>query len=189
MDNGRELPYDRLVYALGSRTADPGERAFTPETAAEPHKRLLDGPGELSVVGGGLTGLEPAAEVAETQREWRVRLVTGGAIGPGLSPKGRAHARATLTGIGVRIEESRTVARPEDLGSDAVVRAACHGRWSLGRPGGLIQAVRADDSPRDVVLRGGMAARVKEQVVRSTIHLLRPAARRPGAFAHLPGFG
>ncbi|MEU8827609.1 FAD-dependent oxidoreductase [Streptomyces sp. NPDC048636] len=275
-DDGRELPYNRLVYALGSRTADPGERAFTPETAAELHKRLLDGPGRLSVVGGGLTGLELAAEIAETHRDWSVRLVTGGEIGTGLSPKGRAHARTVLTGLGVRIEEGRTVARPEDLGSDAVVwaasmtantglaaaaglaldptgrirvdgalrsvsypriyaagdaaavrtpaagplRMACAtalptGSYaasailaeargeqprplrfrylvqcvSLGRHDGLIQAVHADDSPRDVVLRGGMAARVKEQVVRSTIRTLRLAARRPGAVAHLPGFG
>ncbi|QKV98071.1 FAD-dependent oxidoreductase [Streptomyces sp. NA02950] len=276
LDDGRELPYDRLVYALGSRTSDPGERAFTPETAAELHKRLLDGPGELSVVGGGLTGLELAAEIAETHRDWRVRLVTGGEIGTGLSPKGRAHARAALTGLGVRIEEGRTVARPEDLDSDTVVwaaamtantelaaaaglaldpagrirvdstlrsvsypeiyaagdaaavrapaagplRMACAtalptGSYaasailaeargerprplrfrylvqcvSLGRHDGLVQAVRADDSPRDVVLRGGPAARVKEQVVRSTIRTLRLAARRPGAIAYLPGMG
>ncbi|OPF73092.1 pyridine nucleotide-disulfide oxidoreductase [Streptomyces antioxidans] len=275
-DDGRVLPYDRLVYALGSRTADPGERAYTPETAAELHKRLLDGPGELTVVGGGLTGIELAAEIAESQDAWQVRLITDGEIGAGLSAKGRAHVRTTLTGLGVRIEEGRRVARPEDIDTDAVVwatamtantalaeaagialdpggrvrvdatlrsvshpeiyavgdaaamttpaagalRMACatafssgshaassliaetRGREpeplrfrytaqciSLGRRDGLIQLVRADDSPRETVLRGGAAARTKEQVVRSTVRVLRLAARRPGAVSLIPGVG
>ncbi|AGP52775.1 NAD(P)/FAD-dependent oxidoreductase [Streptomyces rapamycinicus] len=275
-DDGRRLPYDRLVYALGSRTADPGERAYTPETAAELYKRLLDGPGELTVVGGGLTGIELAAEIAESHDAWKVRLVTGEEVGTGLSAKGRAHVRTTLTGLGVRIEEGRRVARPEDIGSDAVVwatamtantalagaagialdpggrvrvdatlrsvshpeiyavgdaaamatpaagalRMACatalpsgshaassiiaetRGREpkplrfrfvaqcvSLGRRDGLIQLVRADDSPRETVLRGGTAARAKEQVVRSTVRVLRLAARRPGAVPLIPGVG
>ncbi|CAM5315315.1 Dehydrogenase OS=Streptomyces antimycoticus OX=68175 GN=SANT12839_087010 PE=3 SV=1 [Streptomyces antimycoticus] len=122
-DDGRQLPYDRLVYALGSRTPDPGERAYTPETAAELHKRLLDGPGELTVVGGGLTGIEIAAEIAESQPAWKVRLITGDEVGTGLSAKGRAHVRSTLTGLGVRIEEGRRVACPEDIDTDAVVWA------------------------------------------------------------------
>ncbi|MBP8532666.1 NAD(P)/FAD-dependent oxidoreductase [Streptomyces sp. MK37H] len=275
-DDGRQFPYDRLVYALGSRTADPGERAYTPETAAELHKRLLDGPGELTVVGGGLTGIELAAEIAESHDAWKVRLVTGEEVGAGLSAKGRAHVRTTLTGLGVRIEEGRRVARPEDIDADAVVwatamtantalaeaagitldpagrvrvdatlrsvshpeiyavgdaaamatpaagalRMACatalpsgshaassiiaetRGREpkplrfrfiaqcvSLGRRNGLIQLVRADDSPRETVLRGGTAARAKEQVVRSTVRALRLAARRPGAVPLIPGIG
>ncbi|WAP54091.1 NAD(P)/FAD-dependent oxidoreductase [Streptomyces sp. S465] len=273
-DDGRRLPYDRLVYALGSRTPGPGERAYTPETAAELHKRLLDGSGALTVVGGGLTGIELAAEIAESQRAWQVRLVIGGEIGTGLSAKGRAHVRTTLTGLGVRIEEGRRVAGPEDVDADAVVwatsmtantalaeaagialdpsgrirvddalrsvshpeiyavgdaaamataaagplRMACatalpagvhaassiiaetRGRqpeplrfrsWmqcvSLGRRDGLIQLVRADDSARERVLRGGPAARVKEQVVRSTVSALRLAARRPGVVPFIPG--
>ncbi|MER7818292.1 hypothetical protein [Streptomyces sp. NPDC096153] len=39
-DHALRLPYDRLVYALGSRTASAGERAHTTETAAGLHKRL-----------------------------------------------------------------------------------------------------------------------------------------------------
>jgi|GEM_PF-5417717 len=60
-DDGRILHYDRLVYA---RQPDPrldvptASHVFTPESAAELHKRLLDGrtpAGSLAVVGGGLT--------------------------------------------------------------------------------------------------------------------------------------
>ncbi|MET7936388.1 hypothetical protein [Streptomyces sp. NPDC005322] len=57
---------------------------------------------------------------------------------------------------------------------------------SLGRRDGLIQFVRADDSPRERILRGGAAARAKEQVARSTIRLPRLAARRPGAVRLVP---
>ncbi|MGR3932134.1 NAD(P)/FAD-dependent oxidoreductase [Streptomyces sp. BRA346] len=123
-DDGRRLPYDRLVYALGSRTADVGERAFTVESAAGLHKRLLDGPGELAVVGGGLTGIELAAELAESHRDWRVRLLSTGEVGGGLSPGGRAHVRTVLTALGVRIEEGHRVADPADVDADTVVWAA-----------------------------------------------------------------
>ncbi|WP_246097314.1 hypothetical protein [Streptomyces botrytidirepellens] len=49
--------------------------------------------------------------------------------------------------------------------------------------------MRADDAPRDLVLRGATAAHVKEQVVRSTLRVLRLAARRPDPVGHLPGMG
>ncbi|MER6143311.1 FAD-dependent oxidoreductase [Streptomyces sparsogenes] len=276
LDDGRELRYDRLVLALGSRTVAPGERAFTLETTAELHKRLLDAPGELVVVGGGLTGVETAAEIAEAHPAWRVRLVTRGEVGPGLSAKGRAHVRAVLTRLGVRVEEGHPVATPEEVDADAVVwaasmtpstepaaraglaldaagrirvdaalrstshpeiyaagdcaaavspaagalRMACatalptashvatclideaRGREprpldfrylvqcvSLGRRDGLIQSVRADDSPRELVLTGRSAAWVKERVVRFPVALMRLAARRPGLAARVPWAG
>jgi hypothetical protein len=56
---------------------------------------------------------------------------------------------------------------------------------SLGRRDGLIQFVRADDSPRGRVLTGRPAAQVKEQVVRSTVRYLRVASRR--ALSGRPG--
>ncbi|MFD3521904.1 NAD(P)/FAD-dependent oxidoreductase [Streptomyces sp. NPDC058653] len=127
-DDGRVLPYDRLVHALGSRTrtAGPGDqdRAYTVESATELHKRLQDGPGSLTVVGGGLTGIELATELAETHPGWRVGLLTEDAVGPGLSAKGRAHVRTVLAGHGVRVEEGRRVAGPDDIDTDVVLWAA-----------------------------------------------------------------
>src|SRR4051794_14953774 len=125
---GRVVGYDRLVYALGSRTGDPGPagpgRVFTAETAAELHPRLPGDPGRLTVVGGGLTGIETAAELAESHPEWRVRLVTGGKVASGVSRRGRAHIRAVLAGLGVVIEEGRRVAGADDLDADVVVWSA-----------------------------------------------------------------
>ncbi|MFD8547587.1 NAD(P)/FAD-dependent oxidoreductase [Streptomyces sp. NPDC059649] len=278
-DRGRTLLYDRLVYALGSHT-DPrgaGRRSFTAETATALHQRLLTGPGgALAVVGGGLTGIEMAAELAEAHPEWEIRLLTAGELGPGLSARGRAHVRTVLDRLRVRVTEGRRVADADDLDADAVVwtaalratgdlardagldtdpatgrirvdaalrsvshpdvyvagdaaesrsprggtlRMACatalptgahaaggiiaelRGRQprplsfsyfvqcvSLGRHDALIQSLRADDTPRETVLTGRPAAHVKEQVVRSTRHLLTLTARHPAAVRLIPNF-
>ncbi|MEE4424463.1 NAD(P)/FAD-dependent oxidoreductase [Streptomyces bugieae] len=275
-DRGRTLRYDRLVYALGSHT-DPrgaGQRSFTAETATALHRRLLTGPGALAVVGGGLTGIEMAAELAEAHPEWQVRLLTGGELGPGLSASGRTHVRTVLDRLHVRVTEGRRVTDADDLDADAVVwtaalratgdlardagldtdpatgrirvdaalrsvshpdvyvagdaaearspragtlRMACatalptgaHAARgiiaelrgtaprpltfayfvqcvSLGRHDGLIQSVRADDTPRETVLTGRPAALVKEQVVRSTRRFLTLTARHPAAIRLIP---
>jgi NADH:quinone reductase (non-electrogenic) len=126
-DDGQVLHYDRLIYALGSRTAGisgPEERVFAAESAAELHKRLLDGPGSLTVVGGGLTGIELATELAEFDPRWEVRLVTGGEIAPSVSKAGRAHIRSVLLARGVRVEEDRRVTDPGDIETDVVVWSA-----------------------------------------------------------------
>lgn len=282
-DDGRVLPYDRLVHALGSRTRSvdpvgPGnrERAYTVESATELHTRLQDGPGALTVVGGGLTGIELATELAETHPHWHVGLLTEDVVGPGLSDTGRAHVRRALADRGVRVEEGRRVARPDDIDADVVVWAAsmtpntelaraariatdAGGRvevdaalrsvshpevyavgdsaaghsatagslrmgcaaalpsgsqaansiiaelrggdpkplrfsynlqcLSLGRRDGLVQFVRADDSPRERVLTGRQAAFVKEGIVRSTVGALKMASRGPKLVGRFPGFG
>ncbi|MFG2773639.1 NAD(P)/FAD-dependent oxidoreductase [Streptomyces sp. NPDC048350] len=135
-DDGRSLPYDRLVYALGSRTGLPGgvradggagTRALhTAETAPELHKLLQDRPGSVAVVGGGLTGIEMAAELAETYGPagTPVRLLTADRLGQGLAPRGAAHVRSVLRARGVRIEEGHRVAHPDGVDADVVVWAA-----------------------------------------------------------------
>ena len=105
------LAYDTLVYAAGSTIdvdAVPGaaENARTvtdPQAAldiadalrAEPHCRVV-------VVGGGLTGLELAGEVAETQPAADVTLLTIGEPGQWLSPRARAYVGRAFDDLGVR---------------------------------------------------------------------------------------
>ncbi|MFA3842613.1 FAD-dependent oxidoreductase [Streptomyces aureus] len=81
---GHILDHHRLVYVLGGRTggnevtgASP-ERAYTAESPVQLHKRLLDSSRALTVVGGGLSGIELARPSARTARHPRVaRLISG----------------------------------------------------------------------------------------------------------------
>ncbi|PZG40880.1 hypothetical protein C1I98_22500 [Spongiactinospora gelatinilytica] len=77
--DGREFGYDTLVYALGSHTdlSLPGtaEHTYAVERAAELRERLEGGAEKVVVVGGGLTGIELAAELAESYPGRRIELV------------------------------------------------------------------------------------------------------------------
>jgi NADH dehydrogenase FAD-containing subunit len=124
---GEELPYDTLVYALGSRMdldAVPGaaEHAFTVAVAEEAERlraRLTDGD-VVTVVGGGLTGIEAATELAEQRPELKVRLVTGGVLGAALSEKGRKHLRRACARLGIEVRDDVLVA---EVRADGIVLA------------------------------------------------------------------
>ncbi|GAA2625500.1 FAD-dependent oxidoreductase [Actinomadura fulvescens] len=279
--DGREFGYDTLVYALGSRTdlSVPGvaEHASTVEQAGELRARLASGSGDVAVVGGGLTGIELATEIAETYPAWRVRLVSGTEPGATLSARARAHIEEALTRFGItalngaRVEAVqpgllrtgrgevtadvivwagsfavpplaakaglavdargrmlvdgtlRSVSHPDvyavgdaaavDIpGADVsrmscavgmpiaahaadVINARARGRTaedfrfryfiqciSLGRRDGVIQAVRSDDSPIELILPGRLGALVKELVCRFTVASLRLERRFPGSY-------
>ncbi|MFI7533905.1 NAD(P)/FAD-dependent oxidoreductase [Streptosporangium sp. NPDC049376] len=271
-----EIGYDTLVYALGSQ-ADlspvPGaaEHAHTVATLDQAERlrtRLRDG-GTAVVVGGGLTGIETAAELAECLPEVKVRLVTEGALGGALSRRAQRHLNAAFGRLAVEVREHARVAGVHDdhvtleggerLGADVTIwttgfrvpelarqagfsvdddgrmlvdptlrsvshrevygigdaaavrtadgvelRMACAtalpvaqqavraitarlaGRTpdpvrfryanqcvSLGRRDGLIQFVRGDDSPVEMVLTGRTAVAYKETIVKGTVMALR----------------
>lgn len=119
LGDGDALPYDTLVYAMGSRWADHG----TPGVAEHAHelasragaRRLRDrlaglpAGAAVAVVGGGLTGLEAVTEIAEARPDLATRLVTRDALGDWLSPKGRAHVRRVLARLGVTVHEHAPV--------------------------------------------------------------------------------
>ncbi|MBL8161610.1 MAG: FAD-dependent oxidoreductase [Anaerolineae bacterium] len=122
-DEQETLAYDYLLYALGSsadKTSISGVREHTlavgdPADAARLHERLAHLPsgGQVVVVGGGLTGIETAAEIAEAYPALRVRLVTSGVLGATLSASGRAHLHAVFARFGVAVQEHSPVARVE----------------------------------------------------------------------------
>lgn len=124
---GERLPYDTLVYALGSRmdlASVPGvaEHANTVAVAEEAERlraRLRDGD-VVTVVGGGLTGIEAATELAEQRPELKVRLVTAGVLGAALSEKARRHLRRTFTRLGIELRDQADVA---EVRADGVVLA------------------------------------------------------------------
>ncbi|MFE2992837.1 NAD(P)/FAD-dependent oxidoreductase [Streptomyces sp. NPDC059262] len=122
-DGSAQLPYDTLVYALGSGHDDngvPGVAEYAHQIASRPGAlRLRERLAGLSqgetvvVVGGGLTGLEFATEVAETRPDLGVALAARGELGDWLSPKGRAHLRKVTDGLGITVYENAAVTRVE----------------------------------------------------------------------------
>jgi NADH:ubiquinone reductase (H+-translocating) len=108
----RTIGYDTLVYAIGS-VADTGTVA-----GAEAHAYTLnnvesagrlaallaaDPDATVAVVGGGLTGVEAATEIAERHPAARVVLLSRAAPGPLMSPRARAHLDRALTRLGIEV--------------------------------------------------------------------------------------
>lgn len=117
--SGAELNYDYLIYAVGSTGATPstvpGFAEFAHsvadlESARRLHYALTDLPlpAPVTVVGGGLTGIETAAELAEQGRP--VTLVCGPVLGPSLSKRGRRSVAKRLRRLEVNVLESVAVA-------------------------------------------------------------------------------
>jgi len=65
--------------------------------------------GQLVVCGGGATGIEAAAEFAESYPNLRVKLVTRGEFGQFLSQPVAAYMRRTLTRLGATIQDGTIV--------------------------------------------------------------------------------
>ncbi|MFF3092092.1 NAD(P)/FAD-dependent oxidoreductase [Streptomyces cyaneofuscatus] len=126
-----ELPYDTLVYALGSawNTHDvPGTAEHAHDIAGRPgalrlRERLAGlGAGQpVVVVGGGLTGLEAATEIAEARPDLDVALAARGALGDWLSPKGRRHLHKVCDKLGITVHEHTAVTA---VGPDHVTTAS-----------------------------------------------------------------
>jgi NADH dehydrogenase len=115
--DGEPLPFDQLVVALGSQVdvdSVPGvrEHAFTlePTSAIELSEHLpaiAARGGRLLVIGGGLTGIEGASELAEAHPGLQVTLLSAEALGGGLSEGGRLHLHKALTQLGVSVEQGQ----------------------------------------------------------------------------------
>ncbi|MDH2425898.1 FAD-dependent oxidoreductase [Sphaerisporangium sp. TRM90804] len=108
---GGTLGYDYLIYAVGSGSAEPGVPGAAefahPIAGLEQAQRLravLDAApstAAVTVVGAGPTGIETAAELAETGRA--VTLVCGRVLGPYLHPRGRRSVAGRLAKLGVTV--------------------------------------------------------------------------------------
>ncbi|MDL4814204.1 NAD(P)/FAD-dependent oxidoreductase [Actinomadura opuntiae] len=124
---GATLGYDHLIYAVGSRSGAPevpgaDEFAYpiaTLEEAERLRRTVAAAPATaaLTVVGGGATGIETAAELAEAGRP--VTLVCGGQLGPYLHPNGRRFVAKRLAALGVTVLEGPGT-RVEFVAADAV---------------------------------------------------------------------
>jgi NADH:quinone reductase (non-electrogenic) len=118
-DGADELCYDTLVFALGSgwNTRDvPGVAEHAYEIGGRPgalrlRERLarLDAGEPVAVVGGGLTGIESATEVAEARPDLDVALLAHGGLGDWLSPRGRLHVENVFGRLGIAVHEHSDV--------------------------------------------------------------------------------
>ncbi|MDH6589526.1 NADH dehydrogenase [Streptomyces sp. SAI-133] len=140
-----ELRYDTLVYALGSAGNDhgvPGVTEHAHQIASRPgalrlRERLASmAQGEtVLVVGGGLTGLEFATEVAEARPDLDIALAARGGLGDWLSAKGRAHLRKVVDRLGITVHEGAEVTAVEAdrvLTADGRTFPAATTVWTTG---------------------------------------------------------
>ncbi|WP_433891738.1 NAD(P)/FAD-dependent oxidoreductase [Streptomyces sp. CA-111067] len=141
-----EYDYDNLVYALGS-TADtsavPGaeQHAWTlddPRRAHEMAGRLAElaaTGGNVVVCGAGLTGVEAAAEIAESHPALRVTLVSREQPGALMGGKARAYLHRSLDRLGVAVRSGVEIAEvlPEKVrlaGGELLAADLC--LWTAG---------------------------------------------------------
>ncbi|MGI5292264.1 NAD(P)/FAD-dependent oxidoreductase [Nonomuraea polychroma] len=119
LDDGRVLGYDKLIYALGTVTdgSVPGvaEHAHVYddyEGTTQLAERLAAlGRGTAVVAGGGLTGIESAAELAEAHPDLHVILVTRGRPGAMMGEKARAYLDAALERLGVEVRAGMDITK------------------------------------------------------------------------------
>ncbi|WP_416478719.1 NAD(P)/FAD-dependent oxidoreductase [Streptomyces sp. LKA04] len=168
-DPGRtgELEYDTLVYALGSAWNPqdvPGAAEHAHEIAGRPgalrlRERLagLDAGAPVVVVGGGLTGLEAATEIAEARPGLDVSLAARGGLGDWLSPKGGRHLRKVFDALGITAYENAAVtavAPDHVVTADGTTVPAAVTVWTTGfavHPVARATALDVTDTGRIVV--------------------------------------
>jgi NADH dehydrogenase FAD-containing subunit len=126
-DGPGEIAYDTLVYALGSAAADcgvPGVAEHAHDIAGKRsalrlRARLADlaAGATVLVVGGGLTGIEAATEIAEARPDLQVALAARGGLGDWLSDKAQHHLRAAVDRLGITLHEHTEVASVDPTGA------------------------------------------------------------------------
>ncbi|MEU0542369.1 FAD-dependent oxidoreductase [Nocardia sp. NPDC005978] len=154
------VPYDSLVYALGS-VADTGG---VPGLAAHAHavatpedvRRAPELSGRVAVVGGGSTGIEVATELAESRPDLEVLLISADEPGAWLSAKARGHIGAVLDRLGVRVHAGAKVAAVTPTGLDLVDGAHV--------PAGTVLWTAGFAVP-DVAARSGLAVDARGRVL------------------------
>lgn len=140
-----QLEYDTLLYTLGSTSADHGvpgvgEHAFNvaDRPSAQRLRERLDELGDhgtVTVVGGNLTGIEAATEIAESRPGLRLTLATSGEVGGWLGIKARRHMLRAFDRLGIALSQQTTVERVDQTGvhtSDGAVLPADATVWAAG---------------------------------------------------------
>jgi NADH dehydrogenase FAD-containing subunit len=190
-DGVRVVSFDRVVIATGS-TTEPvpvpgGEHAHGVADLGSAHRlrpafaALREG-AEVAVVGGGFTGLETVAELAESRPDVRVRLVTAGEVGGWFAPAAREHVRGTLERLGVEAlggVRVRAVEADRLLLDDGAEVPSALTVWC----GGFVAPPLAREAGIAVDDQGAV---LTDDALRSVSH---PAVLAVGDAGHVPGPG
>jgi NADH dehydrogenase FAD-containing subunit len=139
------IGYDTLLYSLGSTVGDhgvPGVREHAFHVADRPaaqrlrdHLDELGQAGTVLIVGGNLTAIETATELAEFRPGLRITLATTGELGGWLGTKARRHLLRAFDRFGIAVHEHTTIARVEPAGAvtaDGATFAADATVWAAG---------------------------------------------------------
>jgi NADH:ubiquinone reductase (H+-translocating) len=161
------LAFDRLVYAAGSRSnaaVIPGASAHahtldTAETSRRIAAAIAERPdSRVLVVGGGLTGIQTAAQIARRQPKVHVTLVSSGTIGHELPTAAQERAAQALAGLGVEIVEK---CRIEAIEPGRVM-------WADGQMAADLVVWTAGFVPSPLAAQAGLAVTGTGQVVVDT---------------------
>ncbi len=152
------LRYDRLVYAPGSATdrsavpgIDPYAYTLDLEAAQKLQQRLpqiAEMGGTVTVIGGGLTGIEAATEIAERYPALHIQVMTANRLGEGYARAAQTILRQRYMALGITLHEGVTVqaltesgvqlSQGETIPSDAVVWAGGFGVPRLAQNSGMV---------------------------------------------------
>ncbi|MDJ0362718.1 FAD-dependent oxidoreductase [Rhodococcus sp. H29-C3] len=150
------LDYDYLIYAVGSHSHTDSIRGSaanavtigTFEQAQRARSRIEQLPprSTITIIGGGLTGIETAAELAESTSH-RIRLISDQRLAPTVSERGRRLLYSHLIAADVEIIDDTAVLGIADGGvelsdgnfltSDLIIDVAAFGVPDLARRSGL----------------------------------------------------
>lgn len=118
LESGDERTFDYLVYAVGSHAHQlPGSEAafsvadFTAATVLRERISTLGDGARVTIIGGGLTAIETASEIAEARPDLRVSLYSDRPVAETYPAKNRRYVERTLTRLGVALRIGSPVVR------------------------------------------------------------------------------
>jgi NADH:ubiquinone reductase (H+-translocating) len=190
-DGPGEIAYDTLVYALGSAAADHGvpgvaEHAHDiagKQSALRLRARLADlaAGGTVLVVGGGLTSIEAATEIAEARPDLEVSLAARGGLGDWLSEKAQGHLRNAFDRLGITLHEHTDITAVESTGAVTADGHAIPAQVTVWTAGFAVHPIAAATTLQVSATGQIVVDDTMRSISHSDVYAVGDAALAPGA--------